>query len=142
VTAAIDRLVEVVKKRGMVVVISDFLADVSALDKSLMRLAACGHEVIVFQVLDPGELDLDFARSSVFVDLESGREMLLDPERVKGDYSARLREHGDRVRSLCLNLGLTHVQVRTDEPLKRVLYEFLRSRLTAGRRVRRAGLFG
>lgn len=142
VTAAIDRLVEVVKKRGMVVVISDFLADVSELDKSLMRLAACGHEVMVFQVLDPGELDLSFAGSSMFVDLETGREMLLDPERVRGDYSARLGEHCERVRSLCLNLGLTHVRVRTDEPLKRVLYEFLRSRLMAGRRVRRAGLFG
>lgn len=142
VTGAIDRLVEVVKKRGMVVVISDFLADVSELDKSLMRLAACGHEVMVFQVLDPGELDLSFAGSSMFVDLETGREMLLDPERVRGDYSARLSEHCENVRSLCLNLGLTHVRVRTDEPLKRVLYEFLRSRLMAGRRVRRAGLFG
>src|SRR3989440_4380507 len=52
-SAPLQRIVEVVKKRALMVLISDLLAPIDALEKNLSALGACGHEVIVFNVLDP-----------------------------------------------------------------------------------------
>jgi len=142
VTAAIERLVDVVRKRGLVMVVSDFLADVSALERAMIRLASCGHEVVVFQVLDPAEVDFEFREPAIFEDAESGRELLLDPATIRADYQRRLEEHCAAVRRMCVNLGNTYVRLTTNQPLELALFDFMRARSQTGRRVRRARGFG
>src|SRR5436305_544016 len=51
--APLKRIVEIVRKRGLMVLISDFLAPIELLEPELISLAACGHEVVLFQILDP-----------------------------------------------------------------------------------------
>jgi uncharacterized protein (DUF58 family) len=136
--AAIERLVEVVRKRGLVVVISDFLAPVDPLERVLVQLSGGGHEVVMFQVLDPAERTFDFREPAIFEDAESGRELLLDPATVRADYQRRLEEHITRVRQVCQNLGNSWVMLTTDQPLELGLFEFLRARSHRGRLVRRA----
>src|SRR5512133_3917165 len=58
--APLKRVAETVRKRGMLVLISDFLAPVEALEPHLATMSACGHDVILFQLLDPAELDFSF----------------------------------------------------------------------------------
>src|SRR6188768_1739560 len=60
-TAPLQRLVEIVRKRGLMVLISDFLAPVERLEHCFSQLGACGHEITVFQVLDPSEAAFDFS---------------------------------------------------------------------------------
>jgi len=138
VVAAMVRLVELLRKRGMVVVISDFLAPVERLESALVALTAGGHELVLFEVLDPAELTFPFREPALFEDAETGREVLVDPATVREDYRRRFEAHGRKVRDLCTNLGGSHIRLMSDQPLELALLNFLQARRQAGRRVRRA----
>ena len=67
----LQRIAELVNKRGLMVLISDLLAPVEELEAQLGQLAATGHEIVVFRVLDPIEIDFDFDEAQIFHDVES-----------------------------------------------------------------------
>jgi uncharacterized protein (DUF58 family) len=136
------RVSELVRKRGLVVLISDLLAPVDQLETSLGRLTAAGHEVILFQVLDPNELAFDFHNAMLFQDVETGRDLYLDPEAVRPEYQRKLAEHSDGVEKICRRLGISFHRVTTDHPLELCLSDFLRSRRSRGKLVRRRGQQG
>lgn len=137
VTAPLRRLVEIVRKRGMMVLISDFLAPPDRLERSLSTVTAAGHEVAVFQVLDPEEVTFDFPDAGVFEDAETGRTMFIDPDVVRKDYLERFGRHQEALRGICRKLGIPLARLRTDEPMELALFAFLQERLRGGRRVRR-----
>src|SRR3954469_13009443 len=95
------RVSELVRKRGLVVLVSDLFAPVDELERSLGRLTAAGHEVIIFQVLDPKELAFDFQGAMLFQDLESERDLYLDPGAVRPEYQRKLEEHRQGVEDIC-----------------------------------------
>ena len=133
----LQRVVEIVKKRGLIVFISDLLAPNEMLEKSLASLAACGHEVVVFQVLDPTETKFDFAKPSMFYDVESQREVYIDPEDIRRDYLKRFSSHNEQLQKTCEKLGVGFVQLITNQPLEMALFDFLRSRIERGKKVKR-----
>ena len=90
------RVAELARKRGLIVLISDLLAPVDELERNLARLTAAGHEVVVFQMLDPNELAFNFNHAMLFQDVESRQEVYLDPETVRAEYQRKL--HGPRPR--------------------------------------------
>src|SRR3954466_2039160 len=93
----LQRIVEIVTKRGVMVLISDLLAPIEGLERSLSTLGACGHEVIVFNVLDPAELSFNFDKATIFHDIESGRDLYIDPQLARKEYMKRLESHLSRV---------------------------------------------
>jgi uncharacterized protein (DUF58 family) len=125
----LKRIAEIVRKRGLVVLISDFLAPVERLESELMALAACGHEVIIFQVFDPAELAFSFAEASMFQDVETGRTLFIDPKTARKEYLSRLEAHCLGLRSLCARLGIAYHQMTTDRPLELALFDFVRGRM-------------
>jgi uncharacterized protein (DUF58 family) len=137
IAAPLRRVAELVRKRSLVVLISDLLAPADALAAPLAMLTAGGHEVIVFQALDPAELTLDFNAASLFVDLETGRDLFLDPASARADYRAALDAHLASVRSTCEKLGISHVQLETSQPLELALFDFLKMRAMRSKLVRR-----
>jgi uncharacterized protein (DUF58 family) len=140
--APLRRVSELVHKRGLVVLISDLLAPVDELEPSLGRLTAAGHEIILFQVLDPNELTFDFHNAMLFQDIESERDIYLDPETVRAEYQRKLAEHGEAVEKICRQLGISFHRVTTDRPLEFGLSDFLRSRGRRGKGIRRRGQIG
>jgi len=136
-TAPLRRIVELVRKRGLIVLISDLLAPVNELETPLALLTASGHEVIIFQVLDPAELDFSFEQASRFEDLETGRDLFLEPSSARADYQRRLGEHLEAVRATCQRLGITHVPHSTGQPLELALFDFLKARANRGKIIRR-----
>ena len=76
-------LADLVHKRGLVILISDLLAPVEQLRENLSYLSSCGHEIVVMRVLDPAERTFTFSAPALFVDLESGREMYVDPREIR-----------------------------------------------------------
>ena len=128
-TAPLERMAQLARKRGLVVLISDFLAPLDELERSLLLLAASGQETAVFQVLDPAEVTLDFDRPTLFRDLESGREIYIDPAAARSDYVGKLAAHGAAVSAICEKLGIAYHRLTTDQPLELALYEFLQRRL-------------
>jgi uncharacterized protein (DUF58 family) len=136
-TEPLRRVAELARKRALIVLISDLLAPVDELERHLARLTAAGHEVVVFQVLDPNELAFNFQNAMLFQDVESGRDVYIDPEMARVSYQGRLREHGEGVEAICRKLGFAFHRVVTDRPLDQALLDFLRSRARRGKLVRR-----
>jgi uncharacterized protein (DUF58 family) len=135
--APLQRMAELVRKRGMMVLMSDLLAPVDALEKSLALLTASGHEVLVFQVLDPAELKFDFDGPAKFRDLETGRDLFLDPTLARTSYIKAFEQHRASVRGMCERLGIALDTLVTDQPLEMALYHFLLGRTQRGKTVRR-----
>lgn len=138
IVAPLERVAQLVRKRGMVVLVSDFLAPLDKLERSLMTLAASGQELAVFQVLDPAELTLKFEQPTLFKDIESDRELFIDPVAARADYVGKMKAHGAALRGVCQKLGATHYQLHTDQPLELALFEFLQERIRRGRATTRA----
>lgn len=136
IIAALEEAAERVRKRGMFVVVSDFLTDVDALQSRLGYLRAGGNEVAVFQVLDPTEVSFEFNEPALFLDAETGREVYVDPKQAREKYQARLNEHLARVEQICQQLGIHISRLTTDQPLELALLDFLeiRMRVTQTRR--------
>jgi uncharacterized protein (DUF58 family) len=133
-----QRLVEIVRKRGLMVLISDFLAPIERLEQCFSQLGACGHEVTVFQVLDPSEAAFDFRAELLFEDAETGRRLFIDPAAARRRYLEKLTAHEQSLRAVCMKLGIGFQRILTSEPLERALSGFLRERMRRGRPVRRA----
>jgi uncharacterized protein (DUF58 family) len=124
----LNRFAALVRKRGLVIYISDFLAPLGELEAGLATLTASGQEVTVFQVLDPRELTLELGEAALFEDMESGQRMYLDPAAAGGDYRARMEAHCAAVRSICQRHGIGHHQLSTADPLELALFGFLQER--------------
>jgi uncharacterized protein (DUF58 family) len=125
----LDEVAERVRKRGMLVLLSDLLAPLDDLETKLSYFRARGHEVVLFQILDPAELTLDFEEPTLFFDVESGREVYVDPSLARERYVSRLNAHLEAVRTSCGRLGVDAFRLTTDLPLETALGDFLRSRL-------------
>jgi uncharacterized protein (DUF58 family) len=126
-----------VKRRGLLVLISDLLAPVWALEKNLLALTACGHEVLIFHILDPAELTFRFDKAVMFEDLESGRRLFIDPATARKHYLEKLESHQATVQSTCQKLGIGYQRLGTDRPLELALFDFLRERMQRGRIIQR-----
>jgi uncharacterized protein (DUF58 family) len=131
------RVAELARKRGLIVLISDLLAPVDELERNLGRLTAAGHEVVIFQILDPNELAFDFNRAMLFQDVESQKDIYLDPETVRAEYQRQLHAHGLGVETICRKLGFAFHRVVTNEPMDVALFNFLQSRNRRGKLIRR-----
>src|SRR6266498_1813589 len=136
-TAPLQRIVQIVRKRGLMVLLSDLLAPIDALEKNLASLTASGHEVLLFHLLDPAEVHLRFDRAALFLDSESNRELYIDPVAARSEYQRKLSAHTTATRGICDKLGISYHQMTTDRPLELALFDFLRSRMQRrGRRAR------
>lgn len=128
-TSPLKRIVEIVAKRALMILISDLLAPIETLEKSLLSLIACGHEVFLFHVLDPAELTFDFGKAALFHDLESARDLYIDPAAVRREYLKKLQAHNEKVKAICEKLGVAYRQFGTNRPLELALFDFLRGRM-------------
>jgi uncharacterized protein (DUF58 family) len=136
-TAPLARVTELVRKRGLVVLISDFLAPLERLAPALTQLCARGHEVAVFHLQDPAEVTFPFREPAQFEDVESGTTLTLDPVTARTEYQRRVTGHVSAVQQLCERLGASHARLATDQALEFALFDFLRRRLQRKRLRRR-----
>ena len=138
----LEQLAATVRKRGLVILISDLLAPVDALEKHLGYLRSRGHEVVVLRVLDPAEQELSFADASLVEDLETGRSLYIDPQAARNAYRQRFAAHADSIRQSCAQLGIDFSVMSTDQPLESALFDLLHARIRRGRNVIRRGALG
>ena len=136
-SAPLDRIVKTVKKRGLMVLISDLLAPVEPLESTLSSLAAFGHDVMVFHLLDPAELSFSFEKPIVFHDIETGRQMFIDPAIARKNYMKKLGAHNSAVEATCQKLGVGYRRFGTDRPLELALFDFLQERMRRGKPIKR-----
>lgn len=137
--APLEQIAATVRKRGMVVLISDLLAPTETLRTHLGFLRSQGHEVVLMRVLDPAELEFDFKQATTFFDLESGRDLYVDPASARQQYREKFSRHAEEVDRTCRELGIGLHVLATSHPLELALFDFLQGRLHGGRQVARSG---
>jgi uncharacterized protein (DUF58 family) len=121
---ALKQAATLMKRRGLVIVISDFYDDGAAVPQ-LRRLSRMGHDVIAFHTLSSEELSLDVGGAAEFVDLESGRKLLVQPSTIREHYSKTVAAWLLGLEGQIRRDGMDYVRVTTSDPLEPMLRRFL-----------------
>ena len=116
------------KRRGMVMLLSDCFGDVSRLKHVLQQFRARGHDVMVFQILAPEELTFPFRRESFFQDLELRTRIQVNPNALRKQYLAEFQAFQDELRAAMNDAGVDLVTMTTDQDLGETLARYLRRR--------------
>ncbi|HEY2156669.1 MAG TPA: DUF58 domain-containing protein [Isosphaeraceae bacterium] len=126
--AVFHDLAERFKKRGVVVVLSDFFDDPAKILAGLKHLRHRRHEVIVFHILDPAEVDFPFRETTLFKGLEGLPEVLTEPHALRKAYREELGAFLDELKKGCRMIDIDYVPLRTDQDLDGPLSTYLASR--------------
>jgi uncharacterized protein (DUF58 family) len=131
VSKPLHQIVDSLSKRGMVVLISDLLDDPDAVIRGLKHFQHRGNDVIVFQVLDPDEIDFPFERATKFEDLETNEEILAVPGAVREHYVKEMGTLIERYRRELGAAGIDYQLLSTKRPLELALMSYLSTRSRA-----------
>jgi uncharacterized protein (DUF58 family) len=121
-------LADTVKKRGMVVLISDLLDDPDHVIDGLRHFRFRGTDVVVFHIVDPDELTFPFERASKFRDMEQGDELMAVPSVVRASYIAEVERVFEIYRRELSSAGVDYRLLNTSEPLEFALMSYLSNR--------------
>ena len=123
---------EMIKKRGLIILISDLFDDPENIISGLKHFRYRGHEVIVFHTLDPQELMLDFKQHTRFRDMETGEEIITQPWHIQKDYQKNMKSYCDYFKSSFRTNHIDYVTLNTNEPLDLAFSEYLIKRRRIG----------
>jgi uncharacterized protein (DUF58 family) len=127
-TAPLTRMAEHFKRRGILVLISDFYEEPDAVLDALKPLKFIGNDLIVFHVLDPAEIDFGYEDASSFEDLESGEQLPVVPQSLAEEYRALVHAHIEALTTKFSEHRIDYTLLNTAEPLDRALFSYLSSR--------------
>ncbi|HEY3324835.1 MAG TPA: DUF58 domain-containing protein [Planctomycetota bacterium] len=114
------------KRRGLVIILSDCFAPIEDLTHALGHFHHKRHEVILLQILDPNEITFPFDNVAEFRSLENtSHKLRLDAPRVRKHYLERLERFVRLLREACHRFHYDHVMLQTDQPFDRALCEYL-----------------
>jgi len=116
-------------KRGVVVILSDFFDDVTTMMAGLKHFRHRRHDVVLFHVLDPAELDFPFRTPTLFKGLEQFPEVLTDPRSLRKAYLREFENYRAEIQKGCRNHGIDYQLMRTDQPLDSALSAYLATRM-------------
>lgn len=116
---------EFLKRRGIVVVVSDFYEQPEVIVRTIEPLRYRGSEVVLFHVLDPREIQPGIGRPALLVDMETGERLEVSPEYARSEYRRRIDHHVAALKEKARAAGLDYSLLRTDRPLDEALREYL-----------------
>lgn len=125
---ALEYLAERVKRRGLVILISDLMDDPARVIRGLKHFRHRQHEVVVFHVLDPYEIEFPFREETGFVDLETGRELMTQPWEIAEEYKRKFGEWSQAYQRACLENQIEYVRLSTETPYDTALLRYLEKR--------------
>lgn len=127
--ASLHQLAEILTRRGIVVIISDFYDQPDRLGEAFQHLRFKGHDTVAFQVLDQNELDFDFNDAVLLLeDAETQEQMPVLPDLVMDGYRERMRGHVDEMRRCAAANNVDYELLTTKQPLDFALLSFLSRR--------------
>ncbi len=125
VPEALLNIAERVKRKGLVVLISDLLDEPDRVLAGMKAIRHIGHELLVFHVLDPLEISFAFPRDARFQDLETDDILPSRPWHVRAEYRREMQSFIDRYRQHCRENRIDYKLFTTDTPYEIALFEFL-----------------
>ena len=127
-SAILREFAEKVRRRGLLIVISDLFDDADTVIHMLKLFRHRKHEVILFHILDPWEMEFPFTDLTRFKSMEDEREVLTEPRAVREAYLRELNAMIERYRSECLTHAIDYHLFSTATPLDQVLPRYLARR--------------
>ncbi len=122
-------MAERIKRRGLVIVISDLLDDEEGIIGGLKHFRHDGHEALVFHLLDPQEKAFAFGGNVRFKDMETGEKIPASPEHLRDDYRLEFKRYLNFIESGCRDHRIDYALFDTDEPFDTALSKYLNKRL-------------
>jgi uncharacterized protein (DUF58 family) len=127
-SAPLLQVTERLLRRGIVAVVSDLYDEPQAIVDAVKPLRYRGHDVIVFHVLDPAELDFPFDEAASFEDIETGDRMPIVPDALREQYRALVRQHIETLGRLFTDNRIDYALFSTSVPLDYALFRYLSTR--------------
>jgi len=124
----LNKISEKIKRRGLVVVISDFFDDPETVIAALKRFHFKKNEIIVFQLLDPIEKSFAFGKDSIFIDMETREELTTQPGQIQKAYQETMGEFLNKIKTECRNSGIEYNLITTDTPFDKALLNYFKKR--------------
>ena len=121
-----------VRRRGLVVVISDLIDDVDRVASGLQHFRHDGHEVLVFHVLDDAELTFPYDRVTRFRDTEGAGQLVANAGAMRARYLDRMRQFLDGVKAACFERDISYLLADTSEGYDQLLAAHLEKRARMG----------
>jgi uncharacterized protein (DUF58 family) len=125
---ALNKIAEKIKRRGLVIIISDFFDDVDKTLRALKHFAHQKNEVIIFQVLDPMERSFGFGKDAIFKDLETNEELTTQPYQIQKAYKEAMQEFINKIKRECLNSNFDYNLLDTSTPFDKALFSYIQKR--------------
>jgi uncharacterized protein (DUF58 family) len=124
----LDQLAEKLTHRSLIVILSDFFDDIESIKKGLRHLRYKRHEMMVFQLLDPMEIDFSFEDVTLFKGMEEMGDLLTEPRALRQGYLEQLEIFTEQLKKLCRGMNIDYHRMNTGEPLDVTLSGFLATR--------------
>lgn len=132
-SASLQTIVKRLKRRSLVVIMSDLIDDPAATLKAIRLVSSHRHDVIVFHIHDAAEMEFSFQGAARFRDLETGEEMEVDPAAVRADYLERLEALRMFFQRGLSEMGIDYELLSTRQPYDIALHAYLRRRASLRR---------
>jgi len=129
----LHHIAETIRKRAMIVLLSDLFDEPADIVRALAHFRKQHHDVILFHVLDPAELDFPFKRSVEFEDLETGERLVVDPRTLAPAYRKVFAEFLEEYRRPCAEMRVDYRLVQTDHPPEPFVRAYLSERARLSR---------
>lgn len=126
--ASLRAIVRNIKRRSLVVLISDLIDDPDQTLKAIRLIHSHRHDVLVFHVQDPSELEFDFEGSTLFRDMETGEEMEVEPSAVRAGYVEKIQDLMAMYRKRLNEVGIDYEPINTRQPYDHALRAYLQRR--------------
>src|SRR3954469_12685384 len=124
----LDQLAEKLTHRSLIIVLSDFFDDIEGIQQGLRHLRYKKHEVMVFQILDPMEVEFPFEDVTLFKGLEGLGELPTEPRALREGYLEQLASFTEAMKKLCRGMHVDFQRMNSGEPLDVALSSFLATR--------------
>lgn len=128
IAAALHLIAEQIKRRGLVIVLSDFFDKPETVMTALKHFRHKGNEVIVMQVLDPLERSFAFGSDAVFKDLETQEEIMTQPWHIQKAYQQSMHDFLEFYKRQCRDNNMDYVLLDTGTPFDKAIFEYLNKR--------------
>lgn len=125
---ALHTLAEMISRRALIVLMSDLFDDPEAVFHAVGHFKKKMHDVILFQILDPVELELSIDRVAEFIDMETGEKLEIDPRAARLAYKQEMQKAIDACRERCALMNVDYRLVSTGEGFEDFVHEYLAER--------------
>jgi uncharacterized protein (DUF58 family) len=128
----LHEVAERIKRRGLVIIISDLIDDEAKIANGLQHFRHNRHEVIVFHVMDDAELTFPYDRLTRFKDMEGAGRVVVNPKSLRSRYLARIHDFQEGIKQACFERDISYNLANTTQPYDAFLAAYLEKRARLG----------